>query len=79
MLHKETARYREKHNIYLTILYYFAVICLILIVACMYKGWKKRKQQFEQVVQAAALQDQAIVMEPRTVDDFSHEEDDPLK
>ena len=61
---------REKRKVLLNVLYYAVVLCLIFILILMYSGWKKRGQQYEQLVKEAAEQDQTIVIEPRNANDL---------
>ena len=66
---------RERRRIWQNVLYYAVVLCLVFILIVMYGGWKKRSQQYQQLVQEAALQDQAITIKPREADDLRMEND----
>lgn len=53
-----------------TVLYYLTIVLLIISIVFMYDKWKDRQKQYDQLVQEAALQDQAYAIElQKTRDD----------
>ena len=42
-----------------TVLYYIAILCLLILIGLMYNQWNGRKRQYEQLVKEASLQDHA--------------------
>ena len=66
---------REKRKLWQNVLYYAVVLCLVFILIVMYGNWRKRSQQYQQLVQEASLQDQTIVIEPREADDLRMDND----
>ena len=69
--------YQEKENIWKNILYYAAVVALVVLIGLMYKDWQGRKAEYERMVQEAAVQDQSISIEMRK--DFSENAEEPLE
>ena len=57
--------YHEKENKWLNVLYYVVVVCLIVVIALMYKDWQGRKAEYTRMVQEASAQDQNINIELR--------------
>ena len=46
-----------------TIIYYVAVLFLIVLIVIMYQKWRETKKQYAVLVQEASLQDQAYAIE----------------
>ncbi len=68
--------YHEKENKWLNILYYVAVVCLILVIVLMYKDWQGRKAEYTRLVQEASAQDQNINIELRKT--FTEDSEDMI-
>ena len=61
--------YREKESVWMVILYYAVVLCLLASIVMMYSSWRKRRQQYSQLVQEAAVQDQSFDIQMRKIGD----------
>ena len=69
--------YQEKGNIWKNVLYYAAVVALVVLIGLMYKDWQGRKAEYVRMVQEASAQDQSINIEMRK--DFSENAEEPLE